>query len=58
MPDNNVVFFFFFSDSMVFMEENLAQIILNSSQKGMMGSCLWSVAVFNYGIDADRALTA
>ena len=51
MPDNNA---FFFSDSMVFI---LAQIILNSSQKGMMGSSLWSVAVFNYGIDADRALT-
>lgn len=54
MPDNNA---FFFSDSMVFIEENLAQIILNSSQKGMMGSCLWSVAVFNYEIDADQALT-
>lgn len=30
---------FSFSDSMVFIEENLALVILNSSQKGMMGSC-------------------
>lgn len=53
MPGNNV---FFFSDSMVFIEDNLAQIVLNRSQKGKMGSCLWSVAVLN-GIDADQALT-
>ena len=54
MQDNNA---FFFSDNMVLIGENLAQIILNSSQKGTMGSCLWPVAVFNYGIGADRVPT-
>lgn len=54
MPENSTSFF---SDSMVSIEENCTQIILNSSQTEMMGSCLWSVAVFNYGTNADQALT-
>lgn len=54
MPDNSASLF---SGSTVFIEENFTQIIQNSSQKGVVGSCLWSVAVFNYGINADQALT-